>query len=322
VSERARAERLDAEDPLASFREQFVSGDPDTIYLDGNSLGRLPSATRERIHRLVEQWGKELVTAWDEWIELPVRVGDLLGEAALGARPGEVIVADSTTVNLYKLAAALLADGPGAIVAPRDEFPTDRYVLDGLASAHGRELRLFESDPLAGPSAEDVERACGAEPVAFVCLSHVNYRSGALADTREIESAAGAPVIWDLSHSAGVLAPEGIGLAVGCTYKYLNAGPGAPGVPIRARGSPARSQESDSRLVRPAPAVRDGAPIRPRARRGRLPHRHPQHSRSGRRGGGGKARRRGWRRPPSGQGGGAHHLPRRAPRRLARAARI
>ena len=228
MTERARAEHLDAEDPLAQFRERFVIGDPETIYLDGNSLGRLPSATRERIAGLVDQWGAELVTAWEEWIELPARVGDLIGEAALGAKPGEVIVSDSTTVNLYKLAAALLAGRPGAIVAPRDEFPTDRYVLEGLASAHGRSLTLFESDPIDGPSAEDVARACGSRQVALVCLSHVNYRSGALADTRAIESAASAPVVWDLSHSAGVLAPAGIGLAVGCTYKYLNAGPGAP----------------------------------------------------------------------------------------------
>jgi kynureninase len=228
VIERARAEQLDAEDQLAPFRERFVIGDPETIYLDGNSLGRLPSATRERIAELVDQWGEELVTAWDEWIELPARVGDLIGEAALGAKPGEVIVSDSTTINLYKLAAALLAVRPGAIVAPRDEFPTDRYVLEGLASAHGRELTLFESDPLEGPSADDVERACGSQEVALVCLSHVTYRSGALAHTAAIERAASAPVVWDLSHSAGVLAPVGIGLAVGCTYKYLNAGPGAP----------------------------------------------------------------------------------------------
>jgi kynureninase len=228
VIERARAEQLDAEDQLAPFRERFVIGDPETIYLDGNSLGRLPSATRERIAELVDQWGEELVTAWDEWIELPARVGDLIGEAALGAKPGEVIVSDSTTINLYKLAAALLAVRPGAIVAPRDEFPTDRYVLEGLASAHGRELTLFESDPLEGPSADDVERACGSQEVALVCLSHVTYRSGSLAHTAAIERAASAPVVWDLSHSAGVLAPVGIGLAVGCTYKYLNAGPGAP----------------------------------------------------------------------------------------------
>jgi kynureninase len=227
MTDRARAELLDAEDPLAAFRERFVIEDEDTIYLDGNSLGRLPAATRERLGELVQQWGSELVTAWHEWIELPERVGDLLATAALGGRPGEAIVSDSTTVNLYKLASALLATRPGAIVVARDEFPTDRYVLDGLAAAHGRELRLFDSDPVEGPQPEDLERAC-AGPVALVCLSHVGYRSGARADIEAVESAAGAPVVWDLSHSAGVIEPAAIGLAVGSTYKYLNGGPGAP----------------------------------------------------------------------------------------------
>ncbi len=229
MTARERAERLDAEDPLASFRERFVLGDPDTIYLDGNSLGRLPLATRQRLADLTEQWGSELVDAWEEWIDLPVQAGDLIGRAVIGAQPGETIVSDSTTINLYKLAAALLATRPGAILVPRDEFPTDRYVLEGLAAAHGRELHQFESDPIDGPLAGHVERACAeAGEVALLCLSHVHYRSGALADTLAVEAAAAAPVIWDLSHSGGVVTPEGIGLAVGCTYKYLNAGPGAP----------------------------------------------------------------------------------------------
>ena len=228
MTERARAERLDADDPLAGFRERFVIDDAETIYLDGNSLGRLPHATRERLASVVDQWGSELVSGWHEWIELPARVGDLIADAALGARPGEVIVSDSTTVNLYKLAHAVAAGREGAIVAHAGDFPTDRYVLQGLAAALGRELRLFESDPVEGPDAGDVERACSDGPIAVVCLSHVDYRSSAVADTRAIEAAAGAPVIWDLSHSAGVLRPDGIGLAVGCTYKYLNAGPGAP----------------------------------------------------------------------------------------------
>ncbi len=227
MSSGQRAQELDRADPLARFRERFVFADASTIYLDGNSLGRLPLATRARVHALLDQWGSELVSAWHEWLDLPVLVGDLLAQAALGARPGEVIVSDSTTVNLYKLASALLATRPGPIVTDSGNFPTDRYVLEGLASAHGRELRLFESDPVAGPQAEDVERAAGGE-VALVSLSHVNYRSGAVAPTAEIESAAAAPVLWDLSHSAGVIRAEGIGLAVGCTYKYLNAGPGAP----------------------------------------------------------------------------------------------
>ena len=157
MTDRARAERLDANDPLASFRDRFVIDDPETIYLDGNSLGRLPVATRERLSELTAQWGSELVGGWHDWIDLPERVGDLLASGVLGARPGEVIVADSTTVNLFKLAGAVLDTRPGAIVTDAENFPTDRYVLDGLARLHDRELRIFEADEVAGPQPEDVE---------------------------------------------------------------------------------------------------------------------------------------------------------------------
>jgi kynureninase len=233
VIDRAHAERLDAADPLAPFRERFVVDDPAVIYLDGNSLGRLPVATRERLRELVDQWGSELVSAWHEWIDLPERVGDLLAADVLGARPGEVTVCDSTTVNLFKLASAVLDTRAGAVVTDTGNFPTDRYVLEGVARRHGRELRLFESDPLHGPQPADVEEACLDGEVALVSLSHVAFRSGALADMEAIARGAGAPVLWDLSHSAGVVPIElerrGIELAVGCTYKYLNAGPGSPG---------------------------------------------------------------------------------------------
>jgi kynureninase len=233
MTDRAGAERLDREDPLSSFRERFVIDDPETIYLDGNSLGRLPRATRERLGELTAQWGSELVRGWHDWIDLPERVGDVLATGVLGARPGEVIVADSTTVNLFKLAGAVLDTRPGAIVTDAENFPTDRYVLDGLARLHGRELRIFEADLVHGPQPEDVERECAGTDVALVLLSHVAYRSGALADIERItRAAAPAPVLWDLSHSAGALPVElesrGVELAVGCTYKYLNAGPGAP----------------------------------------------------------------------------------------------
>jgi kynureninase len=136
-----------------------VIDDPRTIYLDGNSLGRLPVATRERLSRLVDQWGSELVSAWHEWIDMPARVGDLLATDVLGARPGEVIVTDSTTVNLFKLASAVLDTRPGAVVTDTDNFPTDRYVLEGVARRHGRELRYFEPDPVDGPQFGDIERA-------------------------------------------------------------------------------------------------------------------------------------------------------------------
>jgi kynureninase len=232
VIDRAHAERLDAADPLAAFRDRFVIEDPETIYLDGNSLGRLPVATRERLSQLVDQWGAELVQAWHEWIDWPERVGDLLAEKVLGARPGEVIVTDSTTVNLFKLASAVLDTRPGAVVTDTDNFPTDRYVLDGVARRHGRELRSFEPDPLDGPQPGDMERACAGDDVALISLSHVAYRSGALADIEAITTAARVPVLWDISHSVGAVPIElerrGVQLAVGCTYKYLNGGPGAP----------------------------------------------------------------------------------------------
>jgi len=219
VTERAHAEALDAADPLASFRDRFVIGDPQLIYVDGNSLGRLPRATSDQLARRVEEWGSRLVTAWHEWIDLPLQVGDALAPI-VGARPGEVLVADSTTVNLYKLAAAALELRPGAIVGRADDFPTDRYVLQGLAEHYGRELRLVD----------DVAAAL-EPPVALVCLSHVDYRTGTLVDIASLNEA-DALVLWDLSHSAGAVPVEleaaGADLAVGCTYKYLNAGPGSP----------------------------------------------------------------------------------------------
>jgi kynureninase len=234
VIPRERAEHLDGSDPLAAFRERFVIDDPETIYLDGNSLGRLPVATREWLGALVDQWGSRLVGGWHDWIDLPERVGDELARVALGARPGEVIVCDSTTVNLFKLASAALdlAEGARAIVTDAHNFPTDRYVLEGIARRRGLELRLFEPDPLDGPQLEDVARACEGGDVGLLCLSHVGYRSGALADVDAITRGAGVRVLWDLSHSVGVVPIEltewGVELAVGCTYKYLNGGPGAP----------------------------------------------------------------------------------------------
>ena len=226
---RTEAEALDRDDPLAQFRERFVIESP-IVYADGNSLGRLPVATIERLGSLVDTWGSRLVTAWPEWIDRPHEVGDLLAEAVLGANPGEVLACDSTTVNLFKLTAAALARKTGALVTDADNFPTDRYVLEGLG-----ELVVFDADSVDGPTADDVARACAGREVSVVCLSHVAYRSGALADVRAIRDAvhaAGALLLLDVSHSAGVVPVEleamGVDLAVGCTYKYLNAGPGSP----------------------------------------------------------------------------------------------
>jgi len=222
MTSRAEAVRLDEADPLRAFRDRFVNDDPGRIYLDGNSLGRLPVATRDRLAALVAEWGERLVSAWPDWIDAPARVGDLLAEHVLGARPGEVIVSDSTTVNLFKLCSAVLDTREGAIVTDRGNFPTDRYVLEGLAERHGRELRLVETR----------EAAVAEAGAALVVLSHVAYRSGELADLAALTAATEPDVVWDLSHSAGAVPVElraaGVELAVGCTYKYLNGGPGAP----------------------------------------------------------------------------------------------
>jgi kynureninase len=236
-TDRAHAEELDAADPLAGFRDRFVRDDKSLIYLDGNSLGPLPIATEARIAEVVRQeWGGGLVRSWASWIELPRRAGDLIGEHLVGAAPGQVAVCDSTTVNLYKLAAAALAARPGrnVIVTDDDNFPTDRYVLAGLAAQHGCELRMIATDRNDGVS-EDAVRAATDERTAVVSLSHVAYRSGALADMAAITAIAheaGALMLWDLCHSVGAVPVEldasGADLAIGCTYKYVNAGPGAP----------------------------------------------------------------------------------------------
>jgi kynureninase len=231
MSALARAEELDATDPLAAYRERFVIADPDTIYLDGNSLGRLPVATRERLRVAVEEeWGQDLIRGWRYWIDLTRRAGDILA-GIVGAEPGEVVLSDSTSVNLYKLASAALAARPGrpVILTDDDNFPTDRYVLSGLGP-----VRMVHSAPDEGVMLDTVAAALG-DDVGLVSLSHVAYRSGAVADLPGITAAAheaGALVLWDLCHSAGSvpvgLADAGVDLAVGCTYKHLNAGPGAP----------------------------------------------------------------------------------------------
>jgi kynureninase len=237
TADRADAVARDASDPLRRFRERFVIADDELIYLDGNSLGRLPVATRRRLRRVIErEWGGDLIRGWDTWIGLAREAGDVLATGVLEAEPGEVVVSDSTSVNLYKLAAAALDARPGrtVILTDDDNFPTDQYVLSGLAAARGGRLRLVASDLDAGVSAGAVEAALGPD-TALVSLSHVAYRSGAIADMHRITRAAhdaGALVLWDLSHSAGSvpvpLRSAGVDLAVGCTYKHLNAGPGAP----------------------------------------------------------------------------------------------
>ena len=218
--DRSHAEALDAADPLARFRDRFVIADPDRIYLDGNSLGRLSTDVRDAIAAVVADWGDRVVEGWHDWIELPRRVGDRLASAALGARPGEVLIADSVTVNLYKLAHAAADHRSGPIVTDAVNFPTDRYVLQGVARQLGRQY----------VEADSVEAAIDAARGGVLCLSHVDYRSAELRDMVAITGSTDALVIWDLSHSVGAVEIDlsAVDLAVGCTYKYLNAGPGAP----------------------------------------------------------------------------------------------
>ena len=229
--ERAEAERLDAADPLAGFRAAFDLP-KGVIYLDGNSLGPPPrTALAKLTQAAAEEWGQGLIRSWNaaHWIEAPLRVGGKIADL-IGAKPSEVAVADSTTVNLFKLAAGALSLRPGrtTILGELGNFPTDGYALEGLAALLGGRARVNSVPPEALVAAID-------DDTAAVVLTHVHYKSALRWDMAAVTAAAharGALVIWDLSHSAGALAVDlngcGADLAVGCGYKYLNGGPGAP----------------------------------------------------------------------------------------------
>jgi kynureninase len=236
--DRDRATELDRGDPLAPFLERFAPPPAGVVYFDGNSLGQLPHATREALHRAVDtEWAQRLIRGWGEgWMELPFTTGDLLGTHLLDAAPGQTVLADSTTVNFFKLASAALFARPGRnhILTDHANFPTDRYVVEGLALAHHMQIDWLTTDPAGGPEPDAVEPLL-SEETALVTFSHVAYRSAHIADMKRITELAhsyGALVLWDLSHSAGVvpvhLDDDDVDLAVGCTYKYLNGGPGAP----------------------------------------------------------------------------------------------
>ncbi len=235
-----RAAELDAHNPLAQFHDRFVVAEPELCYLDGNSLGRLPRATAQRLATVVgEEWGRGLIRSWDDWIDRAAEVGDRLGVACLGAAPGagETVIADSTTINLHKAVRAAVAARPrsAAIAVDPHEFPTDRYVVASVATEHGLVVRHLGGDPVEGPSPQDVEAVLGAGDVGVLVLSIVGYRSGALVDVAAVEEVAarsGTIVVWDASHAVGAvpidLGAAGAALCVGCTYKHLHGGPGAP----------------------------------------------------------------------------------------------
>jgi kynureninase len=228
VPDRIRA--LDAGDPLRAMRDRFQIPEG-LVYLDGNSLGALPVATPERLRRAIEdEWGRSLIGSWNDhdWIGAPQRIGAMIAPL-IGARPNEVIVADSTSANLFKLIVAALAARPGrtTILSEPGNFPTDLYIADGAASLlPGRQLKTVPADQIADAIDDDV---------AIVVLTHVHYKTGRKLDMTAITAAAhakGALMLWDLSHSIGAVKVDLNGchadLAVGCGYKYLNGGPGAP----------------------------------------------------------------------------------------------
>jgi kynureninase len=242
VTDRAYALELDKNDPLAAYRSKFVITDPNLCYLDGNSLGRLPHATVKAVSDFVShEWGNEVVTGWSHWIDEAQVAGDLLGRAALGAAAGQVLVCDTTSVNFYQLCLAAINARPGrkTIITDAANFPTDRYILDGIAKQLGLNLVIIDNeDPAIAENelitAELLEKYM-SEDVALVTFEVIQYRSGARTDIQSVTDLArsyGAYVVWDASHATGAIDMNfddcGVDLAVGCTYKYGNAGPGAP----------------------------------------------------------------------------------------------
>ena len=242
VTDRAYALELDKNDPLASYRSKFVITDPNLCYLDGNSLGRLPHATVKAVSDFVShEWGNEVVTGWSHWIDEAQVAGDLLGRASLGAAAGQVLVCDTTSVNFYQLCLAAINARPGrkTIITDAANFPTDRYILDGIAKQFGLNLIIIDNeDPAIAENelitAELLEKYM-SEDVALVTFEVIQYRSGARTDIQSVTDLArsyGAFVVWDASHATGAIEMNfdacGVDLAVGCTYKYGNSGPGAP----------------------------------------------------------------------------------------------
>ena len=234
------ARQLHQQDKLAPYREQFVVNDPDLIYLDGNSLGRLPKSVIERMKKAVEEeWGTDLIRGWNKgWWESPSRIGEKIA-SLLGAAEGQVVMGDQTSINLFKLATAALTLRPERkrIITDTFNFPSDLYILQGIAKLLGDRHEIF----LIGAQDDDITPDLAAlenamdEDTALVTLSHVTFKSGYLYDMARITELAhrkGALVLWDLSHSAGAVPIEldkcNADFAIGCTYKYLNGGPGAP----------------------------------------------------------------------------------------------
>ena len=241
VTDREYALELDRNDPLAHFKSQFVVTDPEMCYLDGNSLGRIPKATITAVNDFLGEWGAEVVTGWGHWVDEAQPTGDLLGAAALGAGPGQVLVCDTTSVNFYQLCLSAVHARPGrkTIITDAANFPTDRYILDGIAKQFGLNLVIIDNEDPEVAAHERITTQILApylnDDVALVTLEVIQYRSGARTDIKSITDqvrAIGALVVWDASHAVGAielnLDANGVDLCVGCTYKYGNSGPGSP----------------------------------------------------------------------------------------------
>jgi kynureninase len=242
ATDRQFALDLDDRDLLARFRSQFVISDPHICYLDGNSLGRLPLATIEAVNAFMrDEWGPEVVTGWGHWVDEAQPIGDLIGRATLGAAAGQVLACDTTSVNFYQLALAAIHARPGrkTIITDAANFPTDRYILDGIAKQFGLKLVIIDNE---SPGSAEHERITPqilepylSDDVALVTLEVIQYRSGARNDIKSLTDLVrkhGAFMLWDASHAVGAIEMDfdknGVDIAVGCTYKYGNSGPGAP----------------------------------------------------------------------------------------------
>jgi kynureninase len=242
VTDREYALALDRDDSLAQFREKFVITDPDLCYLDGNSLGRMPHATIKAVNDfLTHEWAREVVTGWSHWVDEAQPAGDLLGRVALGAAPGQVLVCDTTSVNFYQLCLAAINARPGrkTIITDAANFPTDRYILAGIAEQLGLNLIIIDNESESAAENEritvDLLKPYMSNDVALVTFEVIQYRSGARNDIKSITDfvrSFGAFVLWDASHAAGAIEMDfdanGVDIAVGCTYKYGNSGPGSP----------------------------------------------------------------------------------------------
>ena len=242
ITDREYALELDRNDPLAHFRSRFVITDPDMCYLDGNSLGRLPHSTVIAVNEyMTQEWGREVVTGWSHWVDEAQPIGDLIGRSALGAGPGQMLACDTTSVNFYQLALAAINARPGrkTIITDAANFPTDRYILEGIAKQLGLNLVIIDNESAGSADCEritpEILEQYLSDDVALVTLEVIQYRSGARNDIKSLTDLTrkyGALLLWDASHAVGAiemnLDANGADLVVGCTYKYGNSGPGSP----------------------------------------------------------------------------------------------